>query len=182
MHYTRQQAAQQEENYTDRQEGKKRLTCGCGDGLICVYGRIMYMFIFHSPSIIIIIFIFICFRAGSKPAGSVFTAPDLTTISVGILTSHSRRLPPTSKTITRKERIPLEKRDSIVKKRHMQALKLLLPARIPTRYPFPYRKSICASYRIRTMATEHAGTHKDPVTGEMISKTYVFSLFLRSYF
>ncbi len=29
------------------------------------------------------------------------------------------------------------------------------------------------------MATETAGTHKDPVTGEMISKQYVFMGFAR---
>ena len=28
---------------------------------------------------------------------------------------------------------------------------------------------------IRTMADDHVGLHKDPITGEMISKTYVRS-------
>ncbi|KAJ4482456.1 hypothetical protein J3R30DRAFT_3459825 [Lentinula aciculospora] len=34
-----------------------------------------------------------------------------------------------------------------------------------------YHQSVYASNFIRTMATENAGTHQDPVTGEMISKT-----------
>lgn len=57
-------------------------------------------------------------------------------------------------------------------KKHMQAWRLLLTHRSSARNLLLYKKNVYNPHRVRTMATEHAGTHKDPITGEMISKTY----------
>ena len=58
---------------------------------------------------------------------------------------------------------------------HFRSLTLL------QRPHFTPRPLLISLHRPRTMATDHTGTHKDPVTGEMISKQWAFTNTLYRY-
>ena len=55
--------------------------------------------------------------------------------------------------------------------------RLFTPSTRLTSSIYPISRTACTIRKMSSEATA-AGTHKDPVTGEMISKTFVISLFL----